>query len=69
MELIKNMGVLDKRLRLIVAALIALFYFLGFIKGTVAVVLLCVGIVLALTSLLSFCPLYKIAGVNICKVK
>lgn len=69
MESIKNMGTADKRIRLIIAAVIAVLYFIGLIKGTIAIVFLVVGIILALTSLISFCPIYKLVGINTCKVK
>ncbi|HMP29739.1 MAG TPA: DUF2892 domain-containing protein [Saprospiraceae bacterium] len=64
-----NMGTLDKRIRLIIAAIIAVLYFAEVISGTLALVLLVLGIVFTLTSLVSFCPLYKLVGINTCKVK
>jgi len=65
----KNMGSTDKMIRLAVAALIAILYFTGTITGTLSVVLLVVAIIFALTSLISFCPLYTLLGVKTCKVK
>lgn len=65
----KNMGVLDKALRFIVAAVIAILYFTHIINGTVAIVLGIIAIVFALTSLISFCPLYVPLGINTCKRK
>lgn len=63
------MGTADKRIRLIIAAVIAVLYFMGLIKGTIAVVFLVAGIILALTSLIGFCPIYKLVGINTCKIK
>lgn len=63
------MGGLDKALRLIVAAVIAVLYFTNTITGNLALVLGIIAIAFALTSLVSFCPLYIIFGIHTCKVK
>ena len=65
----KNMGTADKTIRLLVAAVIAVLYFTGNISGTLGIVLLVVAIVFALTSFISFCPLYKPLGINTCSKK
>jgi len=65
----KNMGSMDKTVRTIVAAIIAVLYFTGVVTGTFAFILLIVAIVFALTSLINLCPLYTLIGVNTCKVK
>lgn len=65
----KNMGTMDKSVRTIIAAIIAALYFTGVIEGTLALILLVVAIIFAVTSLINFCPLYKLIGVNTCKVK
>ncbi len=64
-----NMGTTDRIIRLAVAAIIAILYFTGTVTGTLGIVLLVVAGVFALTSVVSFCPLYTIIGVNTCKVK
>lgn len=58
------MGSADRIIRLLVAALIAVLFFTGVVEGTVGIVLLIVAVVFALTSLISFCPLYPLVGVN-----
>jgi len=63
----KNMGTLDKTVRVIIAAIIAVLYFTKVIPGTIGIVLLVVAIIFLLTSLLSFCPLYTICGMSSCK--
>lgn len=63
----KNMGNTDKLIRLAVAAIIAFFYYDGTISGTLGIVLGILAIVFALTSLISFCPLYPLFGINTCK--
>lgn len=65
----KNMGSTDKIVRLLVAAVIAVLYFTGIISGTLAIFLGIVAIIFVLTSLISFCPLYTLLGINTCKKK
>ncbi|HAV25193.1 MAG TPA: DUF2892 domain-containing protein [Bacteroidetes bacterium] len=65
----KNMGSTDKIVRLILAAIIAALYALGYVSGTLGIVLLVVAVIFAATSFVNFCPIYKIFGVNTCKVK
>lgn len=65
----KNMGSVDKLIRLAVAAIIAVLYFMGIISGTLGIVLLGIALVLALTSFISFCPLYVPFGINTCSKK
>ena len=64
-----NMGTTDKIIRIAVAALIAILYFTNVISGTLGIVLLVAAAVFVLTSLISFCPLYPIIGVNTNKKK
>ena len=65
----KNMGNIDRIIRLAVAALVAVLYFTGTIGGTLAIVLGVIAGIFVLTSLVSFCPLYSIVGLSTCKVK
>ncbi len=65
----KNMGSLDKGIRIILAIGIALLYYFNVIEGTLAYVLMALAIIFLLTSFISFCPLYTLFGANTCKVK
>jgi len=65
----KNMGTTDRIIRLLLAAVFAFLYFEGIVTGTFGIVLLVIGVVFVLTSLFSFCPLYKLIGLNTCPVK
>ncbi len=65
----KNMGTTDKIVRIILAAIVAGLYFTNIISGISAIVLLVLAGVFVLTSLISFCPLYTIIGLNTCAVK
>jgi uncharacterized membrane protein len=62
----KNMGNADRIIRLIVALLVAVLYYNGTLEGTFGIVLLVLAGVFVLTSLVSFCPLYKPFGINTC---
>lgn len=63
----KNMGSLDKMIRLVVALVLAGLYFTGVLTGTIAIVGLALAVVFVVTSFISFCPLYAPFGINTCK--
>jgi hypothetical protein len=65
----KNMGTADRIIRILVAAVFAYLYFSGTVTGTLGLVLVILGGVFVATSLISFCPLYAIFGMNTCGVK
>ena len=60
----KNMGNIDRIIRILVAIFIAVLYFTNIISGTLGVVLLVIAGVFVLTSLIGFCPLYALFGIN-----
>lgn len=60
----KNMGVADKVIRIIIAAVIAALYFTNIISGTLGIILLVLGGIFILTSLLGLCPLYAPFGLS-----
>ena len=64
-----NMGNADRIIRVLLAAVFAYLYFSGTVTGTIGLVLVILGEVFVLTSLVSFCPLYKIVGLNTCPRK
>lgn len=55
-----NMSTLDRVLRIIVAAAIAVFFFMGSLKGAAMVVLGVLAVILFLTSVIGFCPVYAV---------
>jgi hypothetical protein len=65
----KNMGIADRVIRLIVAALIAVLYFTGTVTGTLGITLLVLGGIFVVTSLVGFCPLYILFGISTCPAK
>jgi len=60
----KNMGTTDKVIRVLVAVIILVMYFTHIISGTLAVILLILAGIFVVTSLLGFCPLYLLFGLN-----
>lgn len=65
----KNVGNKAKTIRTVLAEIVAAFYFTGTLEGTFALILLIVAIIFAVISLINFCPLYKLIGINSCRVK
>lgn len=64
MELNKNMETLDRTLRLVIAAAVAVFYFTGNLSGLAAIILGILAVVFVATSLVGFCPLYLPLGLS-----
>lgn len=61
-----NVGSTDKIIRIIAAVLFSVLFFTGTVTGTLGYVLLALGGILLATSLISFCPLYTLFGINTC---
>lgn len=53
-----NMGSADKVVRILVAILIGVLYYMEQITGTAAIILLALAVIFIATSFMSFCPLY-----------
>ena len=63
-----NTGNTDRGIRValaVVAVIAALLVGIGSIAG---IILLVVAVVLAVTAAVGFCPLYRVFGINTCKV-
>ena len=60
----KNMGLVDRVLRVLVAALVAYLYISGAIAGWTAVVLGLIAVVFVVTSAIGFCPGYLPFKIN-----
>ena len=65
----KNMGTVDRIVRILLAAVVAILYFNNTITGTLGIVLMVLAGVFVLTSIVSFCPLYTLVGLNTCPAK
>ena len=64
-----NMGAADKAIRIVLAIVFAGLYITKLVEGTVGIALLVLGGVFLLTSVISFCPLYTLLGMNTCEKK
>jgi Protein of unknown function (DUF2892) len=60
----KNMGTIDKTIRILVAVVVVILYFTNVISGTLAIILLAISAVFVVTSILSICPLYMPFGIS-----
>jgi hypothetical protein len=60
----KNMGTIDKVIRILVAAVVVVLWLTNIISGTLAIILLALSAVFIVTSFLSFCPLYLPLGLS-----
>ncbi|MFZ1081132.1 MAG: DUF2892 domain-containing protein [Candidatus Kryptoniota bacterium] len=54
----KNVGPIDKLVRVLVAVVIAILYFTNQITGTAAIILGAFAVIFLLTSAIGVCPLY-----------
>lgn len=63
----KNVGSIDKAIRFIIALVMVLLYALDIVTGVWGYVALGVAAIMVITSLISFCGLYALIGVNTCK--
>jgi len=60
----KNMGALDRIIRIVVAAVIAVLFFTNQITGVAAIVLGIIAIIFLLTGIFGFCPIYLPFKIN-----
>jgi hypothetical protein len=63
----KNMGIADRIIRILIAAIVVILFATNIISGTLGIILLVVAGIFVLTSFLSFCPLYLPFGLSTCK--
>jgi len=60
----QNMGLLDRVIRIVLAAVVAVLYLTKQLSGTVAIVLGIIAIIFVLTGLIGLCPLYLPFGIS-----
>lgn len=65
----KNVGSIDKTIRILLALGIVLLNYFEVITGTTAIILLAVAMILVVTSFINFCPLYAMLGKSTCSTK
>jgi hypothetical protein len=54
----KNMGTIDRIIRILLAIVVVILYINGSITGVAAIILGILAIVFIITSMIGFCPLY-----------
>jgi hypothetical protein len=60
----KNMGMIDKVIRILIAVVVVVLYFTNVISGTLGIILLIVSGILVLTTLINFCPIWAMLGIS-----
>ena len=60
----KNMGTVDRVVRILIAVVIAILYFTDQITGTAAIILGIIAVAFLLTSLMGSCPAYLPLGLS-----
>ena len=63
----RNIGKLDKNIRILLAIIVAALYFTHIINGLTAIILGIVAIVLLATAFINFCPIWAALGINTLK--
>lgn len=62
-----NMGTVDRVIRIAIALAIVVLFLTYEITGVTAIVFIALAVVMVVTSLVSFCPLYAILHINTAK--
>lgn len=65
----KNVGNVDKVIRLLFALIVGVLYFTNVISGTLALILGIIALMFVITSLVGFCGIYSVLGINTCPLK
>jgi hypothetical protein len=65
----KNLGTIDKVIRILIAAAFITMYFSGVITGTVGIVLIIFSVIFVLTTLGGTCPIYLPFGLSTLRKK
>jgi hypothetical protein len=60
----KNMGTIDRIIRILLAIVVFILYITGSITGVAAIILGILAIVFIITSLIGFCPLYAVLKIS-----
>ena len=65
----KNMGLIDRIIRIAVAIVIVILYFTGQITGTALIILGIIALAFIITSVVGFCPAYHLLSISTLKKK
>ncbi len=64
MKLNPNLGSIDKVTRLLLALLLIVLFYTDVVSGTLGIVALISALLLTVTTLIGFCPLYKLFNLS-----
>jgi len=59
-----NESTFDRVIRFIVGAVLIYAWYAMWVTGTMAIIALTVGIILAVTGIIGWCPLYRLFGIG-----
>jgi hypothetical protein len=65
----KNLGTIDQTVRVLLALTVGILMLAGTLSGLTAIIVGAVAVVLVLTSMFSFCPLYAVLKLSTRKSK
>ena len=60
----KNIGIIDKVIRILIAVVAVILYSTNVITGTFGIILLIVSAILVLTTVFNFCPIWGMLGIS-----
>ena len=60
----RNMSNIDRLIRAIVAVLLVYLYIGGLVTGAFGIILVVLGVILLITSVIGFCPLYALFKIS-----
>jgi hypothetical protein len=60
----KNVGSIDRVIRILIAVVIVVLYFTNVISGTLGIILLILAAVFVVTALINFCPIWSMLGIS-----
>ena len=60
----KNMGTVDRVIRVILAIVVILLYLAGTITGVAAIILSIIAAIFIITSIVGYCPLYVLLKIS-----
>jgi hypothetical protein len=62
--MVKNISIVDRLFRVLLAIAIILLFVNGYIAGTTGAVLIAMSVVFLATSFINYCPLYSVFGIK-----
>lgn len=63
----KNMGLIDRVIRILAGVLFIALYGMGIVTGALGILLVAVSIVFIATSLIGYCPVYNVFHIKTCE--